>query len=324
MYFSEKLLIILLKFLTYLINVTLKIFVPRDIDNHKNRKLKSSLIRLSNQIQKNIFDKIKFSLSVKFVPEKNYFLCAFPEPIMLRTDRTNKYYKAGYKSKTYNDGETFSTLLDKSKINNIIDIGSCFGEISIYLAKTFDKSKIISIEGSIKNFELQEFNIKENNISNIVLENAIVSNTNKNLFISNNRGSENYISEKYDDQLSSIKSYKLQDILVNHKIVKVDFLKIDIEGSIPFLTKDLIILNNEKRINNIMLAIEKNSYESYLEILDNFSRNLYIYDIDYLNKKFIPLKIEDLKEKLKKNLPKEYSQDNKWAVDILFSNSRNI
>ena len=124
--------------------------------------------------------------------------------------------------------------------------------------------------------------------------------------------------------MSSIKSYKLQDILVNHKIVKVDFLKIDIEGSIPFLTKDLIILNNEKRINNIMLAIEKNSYESYLEILDNFSRNLYIYDIDYLNKKFIPLKIEDLKEKLKKNLPKEYSQDNKWAVDILFSNSRNI
>ena len=73
-----------------------------------------------------------------------------------------------------------------------------------------------------------------------------------------------------------------------------------------------------------MLAIEKNSYENYLEILDNFSRNLYVYDIDYLNKKFIPLKIEDLKEKLKKNLPKEYSQDNKWAVDVLFSNSKNI
>ena len=80
----------------------------------------------------------------------------------------------------------------------------------------------------------------------------------------------------------------------------------------------------KKKINNIMLAIEKNSYESYLEILDNFSRNLYLYDIDYLNKKFIPLKIEDLKEQLKKNLPKEYSQDNKWAVDVLFSNSRNI
>ena len=39
MYFREKLLIKLLKFLTNIINVTLKIFVPRDIDNHKNRKL---------------------------------------------------------------------------------------------------------------------------------------------------------------------------------------------------------------------------------------------------------------------------------------------
>ena len=32
----------------------------------------------------------------------------------------------------------------------------------------------------------------------------------------------------------------------------------------------------------------------------------------------------NFKEQLKKNLPKEYSQDNKWAVDVLFSISRNI
>jgi len=88
------------------------------------------------------------------------------------------------------------------------------------------------------------------------------------------------------------------------------------------LTNDLVVLNNEKRIDNIMLAIEKNSYQNYSKILNNFSNNLYLYDIDYRNKKFIPLKIEHLIEKLKKNLPKEYSQDNKWAVDILFSSSK--
>ncbi len=322
MFIRRKLFTLFFKFLINLIKITLKIFVPKDIDNPKHRKFKSLLIRLSNKIQKNIFDEAKFSLSVKFIPEKNYFLCAFPEPIMLRTDLTNKYYKSGYKSKTYNDGETFSKLLNNSKKNNIIDIGSCFGEISIYLAKIFDKSQIISIEGSKENFELQEYNIKENKVTNIVLENAIISDTNKNLFISQNQGSENYISEKHNDNLTSVKSYKLIDVLTNHKIEKIDFLKIDIEGSIPFLTNDLIVLNNEKRIDNIMLAIEKNSYENYSKILHNFSKNLYLYDIDYLNKKFIPLKIEHLIEKLKKNLPKEYSQDNKWAVDILFSSSK--
>lgn len=320
MSFREKLLKLLSKFLVYLIEKTLKILVPKDIDNRKNNELRVYLIRFSNQIQKIIFSKAKFTEPVKFVPEKNYFFSAFPKPIMLLSNLTNKYYK----SKSRNEGEIFATLLDNSKKNNIIDIGSCFGEISIYLARKFDKSKIISIEGSIENFNFQKINILENNISNIALENVVVSNTNKSIFIKNGLGAENYISEEWNDKFTSIKSYKLLDILSKNKIKKIHFIKIDIEGSIPLLKEDLIFLNNNKKIDNIMLAIEKNSYENYSKILENFSKNLYLYDIDYFNKKFIPLTIEKLVKRLKKNLPKKYSQNNKWAVDVLFSKSKII
>ena len=72
MIIRRKLFTLFFIFLINLIKITLKIFVPKDIDNPKHRKFKSLLIRLSNKIQKNIFDEAKFSLTVKFIPEKNY------------------------------------------------------------------------------------------------------------------------------------------------------------------------------------------------------------------------------------------------------------
>ena len=173
----------LLKIISIILNLTLKLFLIKDFSKKDRKFLQPYLIRKSNEFQRKIFKSINFPLTVKYDSSKDIFYCGYPDPIMLRTDYTNKYYKSLSSSKITNEAEIFSDLINKEKSNNIIDIGSCFGEISIFFAKNFKKSKIFSIEGSTENFKVLKHNIKINNISNIIFENSIISDNNDTHYI---------------------------------------------------------------------------------------------------------------------------------------------
>ena len=73
-----------------------------------------------------------------------------------------------------------------------------------------------------------------------------------------------------------------------------------------------------------MLSFEKNSYENYSNIIKNFKKNLFPYTIDYTIKKLTLIEYDNLIETLKNGLPKNYTQENKWAIEILFSSKKNL
>ena len=166
---KKKLLRITIKFISLLIDIVLKLLVPKNVDEEKYSFYKWYLIRKSNEIQKKFFKSANFSLTVKYNPKSDKFYCAYPEPVMFRTDYTNKYYKTPYSIKYTNDGSAFIGLLNNEKKNIIIDIGSCFG--LIFQGINF-QTQIISVEGSKINAEIQRQNIISNNIKNVFLEKA--------------------------------------------------------------------------------------------------------------------------------------------------------
>ena len=197
-----------------------------------------------------------------------------------------------------------------------MDIGSNFGEISIYIAKKFPQTKVLSVEASRTNCSIQKNNIKINNASNVILENTIVSNKNGSRYISKDLGSENYVSNFKLSNFEKVRSRTLTELLRKNNINFIDFLKIDIEGYIPFLSEDLVNLNMKKKIKFCMISFEKNSFESYKNILDNFKKNSVIFDITGMNtiKKISHIYLEN---KLRKILPNEYQGVRFSGVEVL-------
>ena len=113
---------------------------------------------------------------------------------MLSNNYTNRLYgRTKGRSKKTIDLKKFYEKIDKYKFQNfnkkleyILDIGSGYGETSIFLAKQFQDKVIISCEKYIDGNIFLIKNIEKNNINNIQLHNGNVYNvleiTNKKYF----------------------------------------------------------------------------------------------------------------------------------------------
>lgn len=163
----------------------------------------------------------------------------------------------------------------------IIDIGSCWGEYSLFYAKEFPKCKIFSIEGSPINFQNLLHNIKMNRqFKNIKPFNLIISDTDGIGEISNNLNTMNTtrdLSENNDKNFVKLRSKKLSTFLYENRLSKIDFIKIDIEGS------ELKLLHQLKTNFIKMLQVElisKNTLEKNLEFLKVLSEDFDFYNIE--------------------------------------------
>jgi len=295
-----------------------KILVNFLIPNKKIQdvSLQVFLLKLSNKIQELLFKKTNYLLKVIYEPKKGIFYSEVGG-VILDNSLTGRYLKINFKKKFQNEGQMYEIFFRKTAKLNFVDIGSNFGEISIYIAKKFPQTKVLSIEASRANCFIQKNNIKINNVSNIILENVIVSNKNSSKYISKDLGSENYVSNSKLSNFEKVRSSTLHRLLRKNNINFIDFLKIDIEGYIPFLSEDLINLNLKKKINFCMISFEKNSFESYKNILDNFKKNSVIFDITGMNttKKISPIYLEN---KLRKILPNDYQGERFSGMEVLF------
>ncbi len=151
---------------------------------------------------------------------------------------------------------SFANTVNFLKILNIrpkiiIDIGACWGECSIYLASRYKNAKIFSIEGSSENYKVFEQNLLHNSNynANIYPYNLILSDKDGYEEISNSLSTmnvikKNNIHKKLNfDKFEKVKAYTLSSFLMKKKISKIDFVKIDIEGSELNLVKDLLKLD---------------------------------------------------------------------------------
>jgi FkbM family methyltransferase len=120
----------------------------------------------------------------------------------------------------------------------IIDIGAHYGYFSIFANKNTDNdSSIFAIEPNKSNFDRLVKNIRDSAITNIRSLNYAVSGESGTVKLHLGRSLNHSIVENYilnqnqNDDSEMIEAKTLEEIIVENKILHVDFLKMDCEGA---------------------------------------------------------------------------------------------
>ena len=188
----------------------------------------------------------------------------------------------------------------------IIDIGACWGEYSLLLAKEFPKSKIFSIEGSPINFKSFQKNISINSdISKIIFPfNMIISDIDGKSTITNNLNTMNVANDVNKSKVGvvEVKSRKLKTFILDNSLKQIDFIKIDIEGSELKLLNCL--QNNDFKVIQIEL-INYNNIEDNIQFIVVLSEVFNFFN----SKSFKKLNLEQTKELISYSLTKQATID---------------
>ncbi|MFC1595094.1 FkbM family methyltransferase [Patescibacteria group bacterium] len=161
--------------------------------------------------------------------------------------------------KQYNMPEGFEIR----KYDTIIDIGSHIGSFALFAASQTSTGNIFAFEPDTDNYTQLIKNIKENYYKNISAFQYAVSNSNGTvtLYRSNMNNAENSIYKKGSESIT-VKSITLSDIIKQHKITAIDFLKLDCEGA-----EYNIIFESPKEIfNNIEKIVMECHTPKYFDI----------------------------------------------------------
>jgi FkbM family methyltransferase len=116
-----------------------------------------------------------------------------------------------------------------------IDAGGCYGETALYFAyKTGERGKVVSFEFLPANLEIQQKNLQLNPslASRIrVIEKPVWSQSGKKLFISG-RGPATMVRPTSEDpNAHSVQTLRIDDLVKDGDLPRVDFIKMDIEGA---------------------------------------------------------------------------------------------
>lgn len=177
--------------------------------------------------------------------------------------------------------EPYETELISSMIrpgNVVLDIGANIGYYTLILAKLVGQSgKVFAFEPEPTNFRLLEKNVSINGHSNVILEQKAVSNRNENkkLYLNKENAGMHTIYKPPCPNLDSVDIETISlDNYFNNYTCKIDFIKMDIEGSEYTALEGMQTVL--KRQNNIKLlvaffpsAIREYGYkpEQYVDLL---------------------------------------------------------
>lgn len=142
-----------------------------------------------------------------------------------------------------------------------IDVGSNHGHYTM-IASGICNSKSISIEPVKKTFDRLKMNIDLNKLENVKLYNVGISDSEGELFISNNKGSMNRIINKNsNDNCELIEVTTLDKLLIAEK--NISLIKIDVEG----YEKQVLIGCKEifKKPNLNVIIIELNNSNQHYD-----------------------------------------------------------
>jgi len=154
----------------------------------------------------------------------------------------------------------FQNSLDFSEDATVIDIGGHIGAFTIYAARKAKRGRVYAFEPFLKNYAILERNVLLHNASNASLFNLAVAGSNQEriLYIDDlNDGGHGLV--KKTKKAIAVKCLTLTDILIENKISKCNFLKIDCEGA-----EYEILLNTPveilKKIDQIVLEYHSPEY----------------------------------------------------------------
>lgn len=147
----------------------------------------------------------------------------------------------------------YSPYLEGRKDLTIFDLGANIGLFSMY-ASQFAK-EVFAFEPAKETFEIAQKNIRENNITNVRIYQKAVHTENEKvkLFHSVNTTANSLLDAVRDksQEPEEVEGIRLDTFIKEEKIEKIDFMKIDIEGT-----------------ENLLLSSE--SFENIVPIIDAF------------------------------------------------------
>lgn len=136
------------------------------------------------------------------------------------------------------------TLIGAEKDDVVLDLGGCWGDTAHYFAsKVGENGKVYSFEFIPENIKLFNKNLALNpkfrEVINVV-ENPVSNTSDVEVFYKDN-GPGSIIKDKpFSDQTGSVKTLSVDDFIERNKIDKVDFIKMDIEGTEPLALEGAI------------------------------------------------------------------------------------
>ncbi len=175
----------------------------------------------------------------------------------------------------------------------IVDCGSNIGMSLLYFSKLHPNARIIGIEADKKIAEICKTNIVKNKIANITLiEKAAWINTYGIMFSSDGADGGTIFSEENSVKIETI---RLKDLL--EKEMKIDFLKIDIEGAEYEVLNDC--RNSLSHVDKIFIETHSfnNKPQNLSLVFDILESNGFRYYIDNEARRTIPF-INNGKEKV--------------------------
>lgn len=185
------------------------------------------------------------------------------ENIIFKLDLRYLIDRRFYLTKNYDNYkiELFNNLINKFKVSNFLDIGSCWGIYSLRIAKKNPEIKVIAFDVYEKNcLRLKE--MKEiNKLNNIRVFSTALGSSKKNVQFSVDEAySPNYAKDLNGKFKINISQDKLDNFLSmkNEKIA----IKIDVERT------EIEVLNGSKNI------LQKNHCFVQIEYLENFREKI--------------------------------------------------
>ena len=166
------------------------------------------------------------------------------------------------------------------RVNVIIDAGANIGLSTIYLKNIFPNAVILSIEPSATNFEMLKRNVA--NYADIILFEGALMGASQNVSISNS--DDNYASFRVIENNSSgsITAYPISYFIHQFGLEKVDFFKMDIEGSEKAVFEK-IDTDTLSRISAFAIEIHEHLVPGTLELI---TRKLSMYEQVYTGCEF--------------------------------------
>ena len=197
----------------------------------------------------------------------------------------------------------FDTKLVKEHVKSgdrVIDVGAHIGYFSLLFSKLVgEKGNVYSFEPEPKNIKLLKKNIMINKIQNITLEPHPVSNTNESckLYVGQftSGGNRMYrpdrIIELYEKEPINVQTLVLDNYFSKLELTdKIDFIKIDVEGSELRVLQGMSKILRESKNLKIFIEFMRDALEDagsdpeeLLNLLEKEGFTIYYVD-DYKNK----------------------------------------
>ena len=285
-----------------------KLINDQNLDNQINENIFSSDDRFNRE--KILFDQITLLGKILNIFKFKNQIISINNKFYIEVDGINlqivsPYFLKGVGEEVHTSAKKICDVLDhfKKKPEIIIDVGSCWGETSLYFAKRYGGSIIFSIEGSIDNFVVQSRNKTKQDFKtdNLYIDNLAISDKNGFVYITSGIGTMPQV-QNYDPTVSNLVKVKAQTLsrfFQEKNIDYADVVKLDIEGHEPKLINDLLILDIRS------LFIEVGSLFNPIEISYNFllalSKKFEIIDIDTYEKIVVENLMDYLSKKITEN-----------------------